>query len=286
MKRQALSVLLTTALALAGGPALAERSAEVVAKSEIELQPLNPLRGDASPKAGVLWGNIKENVPTGTLIEFSEGFSSPPHIHNVTYRAVVIAGAVHNDDPAAAPLWMGPGSFWTQPAGEIHITAAKAGRRATAFLEILEGPYLVRPAKDEFDNGERPMNLEARNIVWLDASDISWIDTSEKSTTAAAPQVAFLWGSPEDGRKNGSFLKLPVGFSGNLRGNSAWLRVVLIAGRAAHRLAGAAASAVDLDPGSYFGSSGGAVHEISCTTGFACILYLSTEGRYEIARSR
>ena len=54
-----------------------------------------------------------------------DGFSSPPHIHNVTYRAMVIKGLVHNDDPEAENMWMPPGSFWTQPAGEAHITSAK-----------------------------------------------------------------------------------------------------------------------------------------------------------------
>jgi hypothetical protein len=59
---------------------------------------------------------------------------------------------VHNDDPDAANMWMGPGSFWSQPAGEPHITSAAAEGGATIFLEILEGPYLVRPTKEAFDN--------------------------------------------------------------------------------------------------------------------------------------
>ncbi len=286
MKRRSLVPLLAIALALLSGPATAVPTVEVVTRSEIALQPLNPLRGDASPKAGVLWGDIKQNVPTGTLIEFAEGFSSPPHIHNITYRAVVISGAVHNDDPGAEPLWMGPGSFWTQPAGETHITAAKDGGRATAFLEILEGPYLVQPSDEAFDNGERPVNLEARNVVWLDASDVAWVDPSGKPASSGAARIAFLWGSPDSGRKNGTFLRLPAGYEGELQGNGAWLRAVLIAGRASHRLAGSDAPSTDLDPGSYFGSSGGAVHRIACATGDECLLYISTEGRYEAVRSR
>ncbi len=49
---------------------------------------------------------------------------------------------------------MGPGSFWTQPAGQTHITAAGEGGKATAFLEIMEGPYLVRPPDASFDDGD------------------------------------------------------------------------------------------------------------------------------------
>ncbi|MEM9052957.1 MAG: DUF4437 domain-containing protein, partial [Bacteroidota bacterium] len=97
----------------------------VLLSSEIIWQKLNPARGDASPQAGTLWGDRKGEVSTGFLAKFVDGFSSPPHIHNVTYRAVVISGLVHNDDPEAENMWMPPGSFWTQPAGETHITSAQ-----------------------------------------------------------------------------------------------------------------------------------------------------------------
>jgi len=255
---------------------------EVVPRGEVTFRPLNPLRGDASPKAGVLWGDLTKLVPTGAIIEFAEGFSSPPHIHNITYRAVVISGAVHNDDPAAEMLWMGPGSFWTQPAGEPHITAAAPGAKATAFLEILEGPYLVQPTGEAFDNGERPLNMEARNIVWLDADDVTWIEQPEAGK--AGVRMAFLWGSPLNGQKNGSFVRLPAGFRGELRGNGAQLRAVVIQGEVAHSLAGDG-DATRLPPGSYLGSAGGTTHRLSCAAGADCILYVNTEGKYEVAGS-
>ncbi|MEL6768664.1 MAG: DUF4437 domain-containing protein [Pseudomonadota bacterium] len=269
---------LSIALALTVGTAAAEPVVEVVPRSEIELQPLNPLRGDLSPKAGVLWGDIKQDVPTGTLIEFVDGFASPPHIHNITYRAVVISGSVHNDDPDAARMWMGPGSFWTQPAGENHITAALEGSRATAFLEILSGPYLVRPAEEEFDNGERPINIEARNIIWLNAADVAWLDP-EDTLGVDGPEIAFLWGTPNGDEKNGTFLKLPAGFAGALQGNGAWLRAVLISGQATHTADSAEAL---LDPGSYFGAEGDATHQVTCAATADCLFYVSTEGRYRL----
>lgn len=258
----------------------AESNVDVVAKSNLKFQPLNPLRGDASPKAGVLWGDIKKDVPTGTLIEFVDGFSSPPHIHNITYRAVVISGKVHNDDPGAEVSWMGPGSFWTQPAGENHITAAKPGNKATAFLEILEGPYLVRPAKEEFDNGERAINLDARNIVWLDASAVSWTKLPVPNKTEKDVQIAFLWGNPVSGQRNGTFSKLPSGFSGILVGNDSWLRAVVIKGAVNHQSTGNSTDAVRLDPGSYFGSKTSHPHAVNCVSDTSCVLYISTHGKY------
>lgn len=258
----------------------AEPQIEIVPRADITLQPLNPLRGDLSPKAGVLWGDIKQDAPTGALIQFVDGFSSPPHIHNITYRAVVISGYVHNDDPSAEKLWMGPGSFWTQPAGETHITAAKPGERATAFLEIISGPYLVQPASEEFDNGERPVNIEARNLIWLEARDTSWIEFAPGAKPL--PEIAFLWGRPRDGEMNGTFLKLPAGTEGVLRGNDAWLRAVVIAGETQHSVGGRAGEK-SLGTGSYFGSKGGGAHKLLCETGADCVLYVRTEGKYRFS---
>lgn len=274
-----LAVMLTAYPASSQGPA----TVAVVPSAAVEFQPLNPARGDASPQAGVLWGDIREDVPTGTIIQFKPGFSSPPHIHNITYRAVVISGAVHNDDPDAELMWMGPGSFWTQPAGATHITAAQADAGLSrAFLEIDEGPYLVQPKDRAFANGEFPINVEADNIVWIDADDVSWVSVPGASTGNSAPSMAFLWGAPEDGKKNGTFLKLPAGFDGAIAGGDAWLRAVVIKGEATHRT-GDAAEAVELDPGSYFGSNAATVHNVSCNGAEECIFYMSVEGKYEVS---
>ena len=130
----------------------------VISTDKIDWGLLNPLRGDASPRAADLWGDRTQDEATGLLVKFKQGFSSPPHSHNITYRGVVIHGALHNDDPTAERLWLSPGSFWTQPAGENHITAA-SGKENLIYLEIESGPYLVLPSDQAFDNGERPINM-------------------------------------------------------------------------------------------------------------------------------
>ena len=123
LKAQIIVIVLTTLVI--DPPDLCGESHEVVLTSDVEWEQLNPARGDKSPQAGTLWGDRKGTVPTGFLARFVDGFSSPPHIHNVTYRAVVISGSIHNDDPDAAEMWMPVGSFWTQPKAKCTLPLPK-----------------------------------------------------------------------------------------------------------------------------------------------------------------
>lgn len=245
---------------------------EIVTADDIKWTPLNPLRGDASPQAATLWGDRGGPVATGFLVRFRKGFSSPPHIHNVTYRGVVISGLVHNDDPDAAKMWMPAGSYWTQPAGEVHITAANADQNI-AYIEIGSGPYLVRPPGESFDNGERPVNVDPSNLVWLD------FGTNDDS--ALIPQRTYLWGRQTPDSLSGTMLKLPHGYKGKLRGQGSSLRAVAIAGELTHQLSNAT-KATTLLPGSFFASQDATAHHVSCVSEQGCLVYLRSEGLYNL----
>jgi len=258
-------------------------TAEVLLRTDVKWGPLNPARGDQSPKAATLWGDRTGTGPSGFLVQFVDGFSSPPHIHNVTYRGMVISGLIHNDDPSAEDMWLPTGSFWTQPAGGVHITSADASNNL-AYIEIEEGPYLVLPTDEAFDNGERPVNVDESNLVWLDASNIAWIDRPGTPASANGPKVAFLWGSPQDGQLNGTLIKLPIGFTGDLRSHGSAFRAVAIQGQLGYQLPGETDVAT-LEPGSYFGSEGETVHNVSCVAGEECVVYLRVEGQYDLIPS-
>lgn len=250
-----------------------ETTSKVVLMSEVKWEKLNPARGDMSPQAGTLWGDRKGTVPTGFLAKFVDGFSSPPHIHNATYRAVVISGLIHNDDPDAAHMWMPAGSFWTQPKGEVHITAAK-GVTNVALVEIDKGPYLVLPPGKAFDSGERPVNVDASNIVWVDPPGMP--------TSANNPKLAYLWGNLQDGQSNGTFVKLPTGFTGKIHSHGSTFRAVVIKGQLQYL----GANVKTLEPGSYFSSKGKFVHQISSKAGEESIIYVRTNGKYVLKIGR
>jgi len=258
----------------------AEPTSKVVLTSEVEWTYLNPARGDKAPMAGTLWGDRSGTGPTGFLLKPKDGFESPPHIHNVSYRGVVISGLIHNDDPNASDMWMPAGSFWTQPKGEVHITAAK-GTDILAYIEIEQGPYLVLPAEKAFDSGERPVNVDKSNIVWLDASDITWIDQPGMPASTNGPKVAFLWGNPQDDQLNGTLVKLPAGFTGKIRSHSSTFRAVVIQGRPQYQVRGET-DVKTLEPGSYFSSKKESVHHVSSKAGEESIIYVRTDGKFDV----
>ena len=257
----------------------AEPANEVILASEVKWEQLNPARGDKSPKAGTLWGDRKDSVATGFLVKFVDGFSSPPHIHNVSYRGVVISGLIHNDDPDAADMWMPTGSFWTQPKGEVHITAAK-GSTNVAYIEIEKGPYLVLPTEKAFDSGERPVNVDTSNIVWLDASNTTRVDQPGTPASANGPKLAFLWGNPEEHQLNGTLVELPAGFSGQINSHGSSFRAVVIKGQL-HYQAPGETDIKTLEPGSYFGSKGESMHQVASEE--ESIVYIRSEGRFNVS---
>ena len=169
---------------------------------------------------------------------------------------------------------MPEGSFWTQPAGEEHITAAADGDNV-AYVEIEDGPYLVLPSEESFDSGERPVNVDESNIVWLGMPEACPGGRDESRGREDGPRIAFLWGDPADDEPGGLLVKLPAGFEGALRGEGTTLRAVVLAGRVEHR-AGREDDAVSLDPGGYFSSRGRALHQVGCGAE-GCTIYVRTE---------
>lgn len=257
--------------------AFATDTLSVVKAEDVQWSALNPQRGDNSPQAGKLWGDREQNGVSGFLVKFKDGFSSPPHIHNVGYRGVVISGEIHNDDPKAANFWMGTGSFWTQPAGESHITSAR-GEHNVAYIEIDKGPYLVWPAIKAFDNGDRPVNIEARNVVWQSTNHLADILLPEEPSLQPVPEISYVWGKPGNGSDYGMLLRLPILDSSIVMTLDQKFRGVLISGE----LELSDEKTQKLAPGSYFGSE--SAEKITIKNKQAgSIIYIKTGGKLQLS---
>ncbi|MEO1130866.1 MAG: DUF4437 domain-containing protein [Planctomycetota bacterium] len=248
---------------------------DILRAEDVEWTPLNPARGDKSPQAANLWGDRTESGATGFLVKFVDGFSSPPHIHNVTYRGVVLGGEVHNDDPTAAMMWMPPGSFWTQPAGEVHITAAR-GSTNIAYIEIDSGPYLVHPPEQAFDQGERPVNVHDSNMVWIRDANLVWVKQD------LGVEIAYLWGSPDNGRPYGLMVRVPPGFGGTIRHERGPFRAIIVDGTLQHSDE-QAHEATHLGTGSYLGTASESSGSTSLTSSSGAILYVRAASALELS---
>ncbi|MCG8578615.1 MAG: DUF4437 domain-containing protein [Bacteroidales bacterium] len=236
----------------------------------IKFIPLNPARGDKAPQAGAIYGNIRDTVATGYIGKFKDGFSSPTHIHNVTYRAIVMNGDLHNADENAPKMWMPTGSAWIQPKGQLHITAAQ-GENAMAYIEIDSGPYLVWPVYKNFQSDGKPINIHASNMIYLGKNESKLIDDN------CDAQIAFTW--KKKNGENGYLLKLPEEFKGKIHSKGSIFYGIIINGNVAYTMPNTN-TAENLDQGSHFKSTAEAIHNIS--TKEEALIYIRTNGRFMI----
>jgi len=66
----------------------------------------------------------RETGPHGTYGKFPGGFETPGHTHSHAYQAVVLQGQMTNPfEGEENPPVMGPGSYWSVAAGDVHTTA-------------------------------------------------------------------------------------------------------------------------------------------------------------------
>ncbi|WP_394130885.1 DUF4437 domain-containing protein [Shewanella maritima] len=277
MLRQSTMLISATVLSLSSVglmyslPSSAANQSKLITAEQVDWGYLNPLRGDKSPGAANLWGDRVKDGATGMLVRFNKGFASPAHIHNISYRGVVIEGLMHNANPSAEKMWMPTGSFWTQPAGENHITAAN-GDNNLIYLEIDSGPYLVKPSEEQFDNGERPINQHVNNMVWLGSEQLSVVGNSQA-------KVSYLWGNVSAGQSHGMLVSLPAGFTGDIQVNAAEFRSVMISGEMTYQ-SKEIADKTRISQGSYFESTGKFSHQIH--TQKPSLLYIRTDGEMKL----
>src|SRR5229473_6633888 len=74
----------------------------------------------------VVWGNPNEGA-SEIVQKFPAGMDSGWHWHTAAYQGVVIQGKFTHTFNGAAPETGGPGSMWSQPAGQVHDDKCEEG---------------------------------------------------------------------------------------------------------------------------------------------------------------
>ncbi|PKB00579.1 uncharacterized protein DUF4437 [Flavobacteriaceae bacterium MAR_2009_75] len=185
---------------------------------------------------------------------------------------MVIKGLLHNDDENAENNGFRQVLIGNSQQAK-HILPRQMVKIIWRFLDIQEGPYLVKSTSEAFDNGERPVNVDKTNLVWLNANDIEWV--ANKSNV----ETAFLWGSQKEKQLRATLLKLPAGFNGSVKNLSPNFRAVVISGSLMHQFSKKEAKN-KLDAPSYFGAEENATSIIS--TAKETVLYIRSNGDYEV----
>jgi hypothetical protein len=101
---------------------------------------------------------------------------------------------------------------------------------------------------------------------------------------ANGPKVACLWGNLQDGQSYGTLVKLPAGFTGEIRSHGSTFRAVVIKGQSQYQVS--ESDVKTLEPGSYFSSQGASLHQVSSNAGVECIIYIRTDGKYDVISAR
>lgn len=226
----------------------------------------------------IFGGDFKKDTPSGFLVKFKDGYKSPLHVNSTDYKAIAIDGRFHNGAKNAEAMWMGQGSYWTQPKGEVHETFATFAKEPLAFIEVDSGIYKEQSEDKATNNNAQPINMDASNIIWLDANNANWLD--EKASVAGA-KVAYFWGTLTKNKYSGTFIKLPPRFKGKLVVFSDDFKAVVARGNPTLTLKNGKKESLEL--GSFFETKGGAFKQnITSAPSEETILYIRIKGVYRV----
>jgi quercetin dioxygenase-like cupin family protein len=136
MKTQAKWVCLAAAVACSVSVASAQGKKEpvFVESGKAEFKEIVP-----GVKKRVLWGN-HDKGPYGAFTKFDPGLTNPLHTHSSEVRIVVLQGAYIYRPRNGAEQRVGPGSYISIPAGNVHVSAADA-KEGALFYEESPGKF-------------------------------------------------------------------------------------------------------------------------------------------------
>lgn len=85
----------------------------------------------------VVWGDPANGRAGGEIYRFENGFSSQPHTHAFTERAVVLSGTFIIRPAGRPEFRLGPRSSFVIPAGAVHATACETAGGCEVYNEVV-----------------------------------------------------------------------------------------------------------------------------------------------------
>lgn len=206
----------------------------------------------------------------GTFGIFGEGATSPPHTHTETYYGVVLSGQMNNPfGTEDAPPTLTPGSFWSVPADEQHVTACLSPDQECRFFFHSGSAFDFLP----IDELTEPRGDDARAIP------VGELDFERFRPYAGAAEV---WGDPDTG---------PFGLIARARTRSfvRWsthreaFTMVPVAGRS---FIISPSGVARVSAGDLIEVGANTPHALVCQRGDDCLYYLFGNGPLEVRTRR
>jgi quercetin dioxygenase-like cupin family protein len=249
------------AAAPAPAPAPAPASS-VTMVADTKWMPVNPEKPEG-PQMAVITGNPKEGA-FSALVKFPAGAATPLHSHPANFTGVVVSGTVQNGRSAEDNTEMGPGTLWSEPAGEVHFTGCTE-ETDCIFVGHMDGPMGMTPAEAAAE-GELNLKVTA-------ATDIGFAPINPEKP--GGPGMYVLAGDKAAGPFT-ALVKFPGGAQSPEHSHSSTYSAVVVSGTVSHGKAAA------LDAGSHWTEIGGEVHTTGCPSEDDCIFYASMDGAFDM----
>ena len=236
-------------------------TSSATAAADVPWAPVNPEQPEG-PSWVILEGDPSKGAFT-MMAKLGAGFETPLHKHPAGFTGVVISGEVRHGASKDAAKAMGPGTMWTEPADEAHVTAC-VGEEDCVFVGRMDGPMAMTPV-------DAPSETAKATVV--PAAEIAYQPVNPEQPQG--PGMALLSGD----QTQGAFVALarfPGGMITPEHVHTAGYVGVVIAGQIKDG-EGAAKTA-----GSYWNNAAQHPHETSCVEGQDCVFFVSMDGAMDM----
>ncbi|MFS8066306.1 MAG: cupin domain-containing protein [Byssovorax sp.] len=207
-----------------------------------------------APEMAALWGDRSVGA-SGNEEKQPAGKVSALHVHpNDTYAMVIEGRMTHAFEGGPAAVELGPGSFYTLPAGAPHVSACLEGSECLIVY--------WQPGKLGYEEVKTGNHGSVAPGIARPAASIQLAPAG-----AGALPTALLWGDPTKGR-TGALEGQEPGAEAPARTYAGDVHGVVITGRESLSIGGGARRTVG--PGSYYVVKAGAALAMRCEGPEAC----------------
>jgi len=223
-----------------------------------------------------LWGD-RGSGAAGVLVKVPGGWRSGARAYTSVQHVVLISGrwthAIGGHGAAGNEVLL-PGSYWLEPAGEVHEDRCEQGSECIVLVYAPDRVAAIAPVP----GGQPAANTRQVGVpVVLPASELKWVSQSPDVPL----RLAALWSRRDEGHF-GELVRMPSGFDSGRHAHTGNYYGVLVSGTWVHVEENGAGADQELGPGSYVMQPGRGMHTDRCKQGTDCILFIYQDEKGDV----